>query len=290
MEIHFQNVSYEYGAGTPFSHLAIKNVTLTIPSGQFVALMGKTGSGKTTLAQMVNGLIRPTRGEVQVGEYRITAKKQNLTPLRSRIGYAFQYPEHQLFEETVFQDIAFSLKQYEYPEEKIPLKVRQAMERVGLSYEEFKDRSPFQLSGGQMRKVALAGVLVIHPKILILDEPTAGLDPKGRLDLLTRISELHREERITILLITHHLEEALEYGERILFLREGELFADLKPKEVYRERKRLFTAGILPSPLLRFQERLEELRGMGEISWPHREAEMMDLLIRQMKGEGSWIV
>lgn len=288
MEIRFQEVSYIYGFGTPFSHTAVFRLTLTIPSGQFVAVMGKTGSGKTTMAQMINGLIRPTSGQVIIGPYTIAQKKEDLTPLRKGIGYAFQFPEHQLFEETVYQEIAFSLKQYGIPEEEIPGRIQRAMEMVGLSYEAMKDRSPFSLSGGQMRKVALASILVIEPKILILDEPTAGLDAGGREELLNEIGLLHRTRHMTILLITHHLEEALEYSERILVLKEGKLFADLKPEQVFRERERLKEAGILPSSLLRFQEALIEKMGDRLPPFPHREKEMADALIRFIKGGREW--
>lgn len=284
MEIRFEEVSYEYGRGTPFAHTAVRHLTLTIPSGQFVAVMGRTGSGKTTMAQMINGLLRPTSGRVKVGSYTITEKKQDLTPLRKRIGYAFQYPEHQLFEETVYQEIAFSLNQYGTPVSEIPDRVRVAMEMVGLPYEELKDRSPFSLSGGQMRKVALAGILVINPELLILDEPTAGLDPQGKEELLKRISDLHRQRKMTILLITHHLDEALERSERILVLKNGTLFADLKPDEVFRQRKRLMEAGIFPSPLIRFQEALEEKWGNCKALHFHREEEMVKALIQEIKG------
>lgn len=250
MEIQFEDVSYWYGKGTPFEKMAIDQINLHIPYGQFIALMGETGSGKTTLAQMVNGLILPDHGRITVGPYQITNKSRNLRLLRSKIGYAFQYPEHQLFEETVYKDIAYGLKQQGIPQDLIPSRVKRAMELVGLSYEEIKGRSPFQLSGGQMRRVALAGVLATQPKILILDEPTAGLDPIGRMELLRLIKSMHQEEQITVIYITHHLEEALEYAERILVLKQGKIHADLYPADVIHSLSMIENAGILPTPLL----------------------------------------
>jgi energy-coupling factor transport system ATP-binding protein len=250
MEIHFEDVSYWYGKGTPFEKMAIDHITLHIPYGQFIALMGETGSGKTTLAQMINGLILPDHGRIIVGPYQITNKTRNLRLLRAKIGYAFQYPEHQLFEETVYKDIAYGLTQQEVPQDLIPSRVKRAMELVGLSYEEIKGRSPFQLSGGQMRRVALAGVLATQPKILILDEPTAGLDPVGRMELLRLIKSMHQEEQITVIYITHHLEEALEYAERILILKHGKIHSDLYPADVIHSLSMIENAGILPTPLL----------------------------------------
>lgn len=284
MEICFDKVSYTYAVGTPFEKQALEQISLHIPSGQFVAFMGHTGSGKTTLAQMINGLIRPTRGEVQVGEYRIGQKKKDLRALRAKIGYAFQYPEHQLFEETVYKDISFSLRQHQVPEEMIASRVMKAMALVGLNFEELKDRSPFQLSGGQMRRVALAGVLSIQPKVLILDEPTAGLDPYGRLELLQLVKRLHQEEKITIILITHHLEEAMEYAERIIFLNQGRVLVDLAPQEVADHLSQLLEAGILSTPLLQLKRALEQYNIVipNEI---YQEEQLVNYLTAFMKGE-----
>lgn len=258
MDITIQEVSYRYAVGTPFEKTALENITLQIPKGQFIAFMGHTGSGKTTLAQLINGLLLPTSGKIQVGEFRLEQKKQDLRKMRAKIGYAFQYPEHQLFEETVYQDVAYSLKQQELPEEMIETRVKRAMELVGLDYEQFKDRSPFQLSGGQMRRVALAGILATVPQILILDEPTAGLDPRGRRELLKLVRTLHQEQGITVIYITHHLEEALENAERILFLHKGKIFADLHPEQVMQHLPELKEVGILATPLHRLIQRINE--------------------------------
>jgi energy-coupling factor transport system ATP-binding protein len=285
MQISFQDISYWYARGTPFEKQALNHISAMIPTGQFVAFMGQTGSGKTTLAQMINGLLRPTDGEVRVGDFTITHKKQDLRALRSRIGYAFQYPEHQLFEETVFKDIAFSLRQNEIPEEMITSRVKRAMELVGLNYELLHDRSPFQLSGGQMRRVALAGVLAINPEVLILDEPTAGLDPLGRIELLQLVKRLHAEHQLTVIYITHHLEEAMEYAERILFMKQGQLVADLHPMEVPDHLDQLAVAGILSTPLIEVKQALNVRMGMKLPQEIYREDEMIHYLEKLLKGE-----
>lgn len=285
MDITFREVSYTYSLGTPFAKQALAGINITIPQGQFVALMGHTGSGKTTLAQLMNGLLRPSSGVVEVGMYQLGQKKQDLRALRSKIGYAFQYPEHQLFEENVYKDIAFSLKQQELPEEMIATRVKKAMELVGLSYEELKDRSPFQLSGGQMRRVALAGVLASVPEVLILDEPTAGLDPMGRQELLSLVQRLHKEQGLTIIYITHHLEEALEYAERILFLHRGEIYADLTPADVLAKLPYLESVGMLSTPLLRTIAYLNNNRNANIPQTIHREDEFVKHLLVREKGE-----
>ncbi len=284
MEITITEVNYTYAVGTPFERLALEGINLSIPQGQFIAFMGRTGSGKTTLAQLINGLLRPTSGQIQVGEFTLTQKKQDLRPLRAKIGYAFQYPEHQLFEESVYKDIAFSLIQQELPEEMIATRVKNAMKLVGLSDEGFKDRSPLQLSGGQMRRVALAGVIASVPEVLILDEPTAGLDPLGRKELLALVRKLHQEQGLTIIYITHHLEEALENAERILFLNEGKIYADLYPHEVARILPQLSKVGILSTPLLRTIERLNCKKQVRIPDTIHREDQLIEHLLLRHEG------
>lgn len=284
MEITITEVSYKYAIGTPFERLALEGVNLTIPQGQFIAFMGQTGSGKTTLAQLINGLLRPTSGQVQIGTYTIEQKKQDLRMLRAKIGYAFQYPEHQLFEETVYKDIAFSLKQQELPDELIETRVKNAMKLVGLSYEDIKDRSPFQLSGGQMRRVALAGVIASVPEVLILDEPTAGLDPMGRQELLSLVRKLHQEQGLTIIYITHHLEEALENADRILFLNRGRIYADLYPSEVASNLSHLTKAGILSTPLLRMVSHLNQNMNAGIPESVYREDQLVEHLLLRKEG------
>lgn len=283
MEITITNVSYSYAVGTPFERQALMGIDVTIPQGQFVAFMGQTGSGKSTLAQLINGLLRPTEGTVRVGTFTLGNKKQDLRALRAKVGYAFQYPEHQLFEETVYKDIAFSMKQQELPDDMIATRVRHAMETVGLSYEEFKDRSPFQLSGGQMRRVALAGVIASVPEILILDEPTAGLDPVGRAELLGLVHRLHREQGLTIIYITHQLEEALEHADRILFLNRGTILADLLPSEVAAHLPELLQTGMLSTPLLRTIAQLNERYGANIPSTIHREQQLTTYLTRHIR-------
>lgn len=284
MEITITEVNYTYAVGTPFERVALEGVNLNIPAGQFIAFMGQTGSGKTTLAQLINGLLRPTNGQIQVGEYTLGQKKQDLRQLRAKIGYAFQYPEHQLFEENVYKDIAFTLQQQELPEDMIATRVKNAMQLVGLSYDELKDRSPFQLSGGQMRRVALAGVIASVPEVLILDEPTAGLDPMGRQELLALVRKLHQEQGLTIIYITHHLEEALENAERILFLNRGKIHADLYPHEAAQNLSLLSEAGILSTPLLRTIERLNRQRHASIPDTIHREDQLVEYLLLREEG------
>lgn len=284
MEITITEVNYTYAVGTPFERVALEGVNLNIPAGQFIAFMGQTGSGKTTLAQLINGLLRPTNGQIQVGEYTLGQKKQDLRQLRAKIGYAFQYPEHQLFEENVYKDIAFTLQQQELPEDMIATRVKNAMQLVGLSYDELKDRSLFQLSGGQMRRVALAGVIASVPEVLILDEPTAGLDPMGRQELLALVRKLHQEQGLTIIYITHHLEEALENAERILFLNRGKIHADLYPHEVAQNLSLLSEAGILSTPLLRTIERLNRQRHASIPDTIHREDQLVEHLLLREEG------
>lgn len=283
MEITITEVNYTYAVGTPFERLALEGINLHIPTGQFIAFMGQTGSGKTTLAQLINGLLRPTSGELRVGDFTLGQKKQDLRALRAKIGYAFQYPEHQLFEETVYKDIAFTLQQQELPEEMIVTRVKNAMQLVGLTFDEFKDRSPFQLSGGQMRRVALAGVIASVPEVLILDEPTAGLDPMGRKELLALVRKLHQEQGLTIIYITHHLEEALENAERILFLNRGKIHADVHPNEVAQNLPLLSEAGILSTPLLRTIERLNREKPASIPDTLHREDQFVEHLLLRDK-------
>src|SRR5690625_2996792 len=234
MDITFKNVSYIYQPNTPFEHQALKDVSFHIPSGSFVAIIGHTGSGKSTLIQHLNGLIRPTSGEVRIGDYHLksTAKLKQMKELRQRVGVVFQYPEHQLFEETVEEDIAFGPTNFGTPKEEINARIEKFLPKVGLS-EEVLSRSPLELSGGQMRRVAIAGVLATKPSVYVLDEPTAGLDPKGQKEILDMFYELHMEENITTVLVTHSMENALTYADHLIILNKGEKYMEGKPEEIF---------------------------------------------------------
>jgi len=235
MQITFDQVSHMYGKGTPFERLALNNISLKIPSGAFVGIIGQTGSGKSTLIQHLNGLLSPTSGEITIGDVVLTPTKRIPHAKRKDIGLVFQYPEHQLFEETVAKDVCFGPLNFELPQSMAESRAREALELVGLDYEAIKDRSPFQLSGGQMRRVAIAGVLAMQPKVLVLDEPTAGLDPSGRKAILEGIYRIHREQNLTTLLVTHSMEEAARYADLMLVLAGGEVVMQGRPEEVFQQ-------------------------------------------------------
>lgn len=239
MQIAFENVSYIYARGTPFEKLALREVNLTIPAGSYVSIIGHTGSGKSTLIQHMNGLLKPSSGVIRVGDWSITPETKRTLELRKRVGLVFQYPEHQLFEETVLQDVAFGPRNMGLPEEMALLRAREALETVGLSAPEWLERSPFQLSGGQMRRVAIAGVLAMQPKILVLDEPTAGLDPAGRKDILEAIYRIHKEQQMTTILVTHSMEEAARYADQLIVMAGGRVVMQGTPSEVFAEGERL---------------------------------------------------
>ncbi|NGQ97215.1 energy-coupling factor transporter ATPase [Brevibacillus sp. SYP-B805] len=239
MQIAFENVSYTYGKGTPFAKEALSLVNLSIPSGAFVGIIGRTGSGKSTLIQHLNGLLKPTAGIVRVGEWTISPDTKVPVDLRQHVGLVFQYPEHQLFEETVAKDVAFGPLNFGLPREVAMQRVREALEIVGLSYEEMKERSPFHLSGGQMRRVAIAGILAMQPRVLVLDEPTAGLDPAGRREILDNIYRIHREQELTTLLVTHSMEEAARYADLLVVMADGRIAMQGPPAAVFAEADRL---------------------------------------------------
>ncbi|MFC8688968.1 energy-coupling factor transporter ATPase [Brevibacillus porteri] len=239
MQITFDQVSHIYAKGTPFERVALHNISLTIPSGSFVGIIGHTGSGKSTLIQHLNGLLMPSTGQITLGDAVITPKRRLPHAQRRDIGLVFQYPEHQLFEETVAKDVAFGPLNFDLPPEMVEARVKESLEIVGLEYATIKDRSPFHLSGGQMRRVALAGVLAMQPKVLVLDEPTAGLDPAGRVTILEGIYRIHREQNLTTLLVTHSMEEAARYADYLLVMAQGQVALQGKPEEVFMHVDRL---------------------------------------------------
>jgi energy-coupling factor transport system ATP-binding protein len=232
MEIVIEDLNVIYHPGTPFAKQALTDINLRVASGSFVALLGATGSGKSTLIQTVAGLIKPTSGQLRIGNQVVTPKSKQLSELRRLVGVAFQYPEHQLFEETVAKDIAFGPRQQGLTEEQVAERVEEAMRWVGLP-PSLKDRSPLALSGGQMRRVAIAGILAMRPQVLILDEPTAGLDPRGQREMLDMVGRLHREQGLTVLLVTHQMEEAARYAEQLVILSAGRIALTGSPREVF---------------------------------------------------------
>lgn len=233
MEIILRNVSYNYMEGTPFEKKAIDNINLSIASGTITGIIGPTGSGKSTLVQIIAGLILPTRGTVKIDGLEWTKKKDSLE-LRSSIGISFQYPEHQIFAETVEKDVAFGPKNFGMSEESIIKNVKEALEKVKLSFEDFGQVSPFKLSGGQMKKVALAGIFAYKPKILILDEPTAGLDPISKKEFHDLIKELNKNNKITILIVSHNMDEVASISNKIIVLSKGKIMIEGAPEDIFQ--------------------------------------------------------
>ena len=234
MIMKIENLNYIYNPNTPFEKKALDNINLEINQGEFIGLIGHTGSGKSTLVQHLNRLLKPTSGKIIIDGVDITNKEANLKEIRQKVGLVFQYPEHQLFEETIYKDIAFGPKNLGLNEEQVRERVKEAMELVGLDYEELKDRSPFELSGGQKRRVAIAGVLAMKPKILVLDEPTAGLDPRGRDEILGEIQQLYEKENMTIILVSHSMEDIAKLVNRILVMHRGKVVIDGKTRDVFK--------------------------------------------------------
>jgi len=243
MSIKAENLTYIYGEGTALEQYALKDVNFEIPQGQFVGLIGHTGSGKSTLIQHLNGLLKPTRGTVYFDGTDIRSEGYNLKELRSKVGLVFQYPEHQLFEVDVFSDVCFGPKNLGLEKEEVEERAREALKQVGLK-EKYWEQSPFELSGGQKRRVAIAGVLAMNPQVLILDEPTAGLDPKGRDEILDEISGLHRERGMSIILVSHSMEDVARYADRLMVMNHGEKVFDGAPKEVFEHYKELEAIGL----------------------------------------------
>lgn len=243
MSIILDHVSYIYDEDTAMAHAALIDVSLEIPAGQFIGLIGHTGSGKSTLIQHLNGLIKPTGGNVYFDGKDINDSDYDKKMLRSKVGLVFQYPEHQLFETDCFKDVCFGPKNLGLSEKEVQLRAFEALKQVGFDDEYFY-QSPFDLSGGQKRRVAIAGVLAMKPEVLILDEPTAGLDPKGREDILNLISDLHKEMGITIILVSHSMDDVADYVQRIIVMNKGRAVFDDTPAEVFKHYKELEEIGL----------------------------------------------
>ena len=244
MPIQVEHLTQTYMPGSPFAATALHDVSLTIEDGEFIGLLGHTGSGKTTLVQHLNGLVKPTSGRVVVDGLDLSEKGVSLLEVRKKVGLVFQYPEYQLFEETVAKDIAFGPKNMGLPDEEIDRRVRGAMQRVGLDYETTAERSPFELSGGQMRRVAIAGVLAMQPKVLILDEPTAGLDPAGRRSILAMIRELHAAGGLTVVMVSHSMDDISTLATRLVVMSHGKLVMSGAPREVFTQQDTLRSIGL----------------------------------------------
>lgn len=242
--IEINNLMHIYSPGLPFEKKAVDDISLRIEENEFIGLIGHTGSGKSTFIQHLNGLLKPSSGEIIIDGTRVDKSGLNLTDLRKKVGLVFQYPEYQLFEETIERDIAFGPRNLDISEEEVHERVKASMESVGLDYETYKDKSPFELSGGLKRRVAIAGVLAMEPKVLILDEPTAGLDPRGRDEILSEIKNIHENRKITVILVSHSMEDVAKIAERIIVFDKGKVFLDGEPREIFRNEDKLLGVGL----------------------------------------------
>jgi energy-coupling factor transport system ATP-binding protein len=263
MDISLQNIEYRYQANTPFERLAIKDVSINIPSGTYMALIGHTGSGKSTVLQHLNALLLPTEGTVMIGNHELKAKQKNknLKQIRKKVGIVFQFPEHQLFEETVEKDIIFGPMNFGVSEVEAKERARLALKQVGLS-EDILEKSPFDLSGGQMRRVAIAGVLAMEPDCLVLDEPTAGLDPRGRKEIMDMFYSLHKDRNLSTILVTHSMEDAAKYADQIVIMQQGHVVKQGTPIEIFSSVSELVEMGLDVPEVVRFQRSLEDKLGV----------------------------
>ena len=244
MSIKIENLTHIYMPNSPFEKKALDNINIDIIDGDFVAIIGHTGSGKSTLIQHMNGLLTATSGSIIVDDMNISVKGVNMIDVRKKVGIVFQYPEYQLFEETIEKDIAFGPKNLGLESDEITKRVKSSMKMVGLDYDIYKDQSPFELSGGQKRRVAIAGVIAMQPRVLILDEPTAGLDPKGRDDILEQINKLHVTYGITIILVSHSMEDVARIAQKVIVMNKGKVALQGRPEEVFKEVELLESIGL----------------------------------------------
>ena len=281
MSIKIENLTHTYMPGSPFASVAIHDVNLEIADGELIGLLGHTGSGKTTLIQHLNGLVKATEGRIVIDGLDLTEKGVSLLEVRKKVGLVFQYPEYQLFEETVAKDIAFGPKNMGLPADEIDRRVRYAMQQVGLDYETIAERSPFELSGGQMRRVAIAGVLAMQPKVLILDEPTAGLDPAGRNEILGYIDHYRRTHNATVMMVSHSMDDVARLTDRLLVMNGAHLAMDGTPAEVFQRAEELLEMGLNIPQVTRV---FLELKKMGAPVDPVYTIEQAVEAIKKLKG------
>ena len=258
MSIKVEQLSHIYSPGTPFESVALKNVNFEVSNGECIGLIGHTGSGKSTLIQHLNGLLKATSGKIYIDGMDLTSADVTLTDIRKKVGLVFQYPEYQLFEETIEKDIAFGPSKLNLSAEEITKRVKDAMYMVGLNYEELKDKSPFELSGGQKRRVAIAGVLAMKPDILILDEPTAGLDPKGRDEILNQIKVVQQTYGTTIILVSHSMDDVSRLVSRLIVMNRGEVAFDGTPRQIFAHQKKMEAIGLGVPKVVELSNRLRE--------------------------------
>ncbi|MBQ0001361.1 MAG: energy-coupling factor transporter ATPase [Clostridiales bacterium] len=285
MSIKLENVMYTYSPGTAYEIHALKNINLDIPDGQFIGIIGHTGSGKSTLIQHFNALVKPTSGTITYNGDDVWADKYDRRALRSEVGLVFQYPEHQLFENDVLSDVCFGPMNQGLSRAEAEKEARRALLQVGFKEENFS-KSPFELSGGQKKRVAIAGVLAMNPKILILDEPTAGLDPKGRDDILDQIAELHKMRGITIILVSHSMEDVAKYVDRLIVMNHGEVAYDNTPKEVFKHYEELEKIGLAAPQITYIMHALKD-NGLPVDADATTVAEAAESILKALKEKGG---
>lgn len=283
MSIKLEHVNYIYGEGTAYEKHALKDINLEIPDGQFLGIIGHTGSGKSTLIQHLNGLIKATSGVIYYSGENIYAEGYSMKELRSHVGLVFQYPEYQLFEEDVLSDVCFGPKNLGLSEEEVKMRSLEALHQVGLK-EKYYDKSPFDLSGGQKRRVAIAGILAMHPEVLILDEPTAGLDPKGRDEILDQIAYLHEKADMTVILVSHSMEDIAKYVDRIIVMNKGSVMFNDVPKKVFAHYKELESVGLAAPQVTYIMHALKE-KGMDVPTDATTIEEAADGIMKALKKE-----
>ena len=258
MPIEVRNLSHTYSPGMPDEQIALDNISFDIADGEVVAIIGHTGSGKSTLLQHLNGLIKATSGTIRIGDIEITDPKTIMRDVRRKVGLVFQYPEYQLFDETVAKDVAFGPRNLGLDEEEIDVRVREALELVGLDYDEVSERSPFELSGGQKRRVAIAGVIAMKPQVLILDEPTAGLDPGAHRDILDMIEHIHDREHNIIIFVSHNMADVASLADKVMVMDHGKMVMKGSPEEVFGQSDRLSEIGLSVPPVTALMARIKE--------------------------------
>ena len=286
MPIEVRNLTHCYSKDNAFRAIALNDVSFTIEDGEFIGIVGHTGSGKSTLIQHLNGLLKPTSGQVLIDGVDLNGEKTDRRAIRQKIGLVFQYPEYQLFEESVRKDIAFGPKNQGLTEDEIDQRVRYAMECVHVDYDSYAERSPFELSGGQMRRVAIAGVLAMRPEVLILDEPTAGLDPKGRDSILTMLEDLHRRENVTIIMVSHSMDDMARLATRLLVISEGKLVATGSPSEIFADSAMMDSIGLGVPEATQLADRLRT-KGYPVPEGIYRQSELQEYLLRLWKEVSS---
>ena len=286
MSVQVKNIFHTYNKGNPDAKIALKDVSFSINEGEILGVIGHTGSGKSTMLQHLNGLLKPDSGQIIIGDIDITDEKVKMTEIRKRVGLVFQYPEYQLFEETVAKDVAFGPKNLGMPDEEIDKTVRKSLEMVGLSYDEVADRSPFELSGGQKRRVAIAGVIAMKPEVLILDEPTSGLDPFAHQEILNMIRKIHKESTGIIIFVSHNMRDVANMSDKVLVMDRGSVVAFDSPDEIFKKRDMLRNIGLSTTPSAVLFDKLDE-RGIHIESDAVRIDDVEEALFGYLTGGGN---